>query len=36
VRWPLAKSTLIRLLSRLSASDDAGDRQFAEWIAEHS
>jgi hypothetical protein len=32
MRWPLAKSTLIRLLSRRSASDDVADRQFADAI----
>jgi hypothetical protein len=30
VRWPFAKSTLIRLLACLSPSGDAGDRQFAD------
>jgi hypothetical protein len=34
MRWPLAKSTLIRLLARLSASDDPADRQFCDAIEE--
>jgi hypothetical protein len=34
MRWPLAKCTLIRLLTRLSASADAADRQFADAIEE--
>ena len=34
MRWPLAESTLIRLLSYLSASDDPADRQFADAIEE--
>jgi hypothetical protein len=34
MRWPLAKSTLTRLLSRLSGSDDLADRQFADALEE--
>jgi hypothetical protein len=34
MRWPLAKSTLSRLSSRLSASDNQADRQFADAIQE--
>jgi hypothetical protein len=34
MRWPLAKSPLIRLLSRLSVSAGATERPFADAIEE--
>jgi hypothetical protein len=34
VRWPLTKTTLIRLLGRLSTSDDPADRATADAIEE--
>jgi hypothetical protein len=34
MNWPLARSTLTRLLSRLSESDDPGNRQFCDAIEE--
>jgi hypothetical protein len=34
MRWPLARSTLIRLLASLSASDDPGNRQFCDALQE--